>query len=217
MKISKQSYKIYINDKVLHLVKKEHFANLQMSAKCLKVPYSGSKKSLFQYLDTLEKSSRFDEIALQTDDLDTLYQDFKSLFKWVPAAGGIIRRKDGRILMIFRRNVWDLPKGKLDDNEKPRAAAIRECEEETGLQNLKMISKLKNTFHIYRDNENKRVLKKTSWYILHAPMPDQIKVQIEEQIERADWMSKNDSLDAVPVLLSIHELVGYYWDLPKLA
>lgn len=217
MKISKQSYKIYINDKILHLVKKEHFANLQMSTKCLKVPYSGSKKSLFQYLDTLEKSSRFDEIALQTDDLDTLYQDFKSLFKWVPAAGGIIRREDGRILMIFRRNVWDLPKGKLDDNEKPRAAAIRECEEETGLQNLKMISKLKNTFHIYRDNENKRVLKKTSWYILHAPMPDQIKVQIEEQIERADWMSKNDSLDAVPVLLSIHELVKYYWAMPKLA
>ena len=217
MKISKQSYKIYINDKVLHLVKKEHFANLQLSAKCLKVPYSGSKKSLFQYLDTLEKSSRFDEIALQTDDLDTLYQDFKSLFKWVPAAGGIIRRKDGRILMIFRRNVWDLPKGKLDDNEKPRAAAIRECEEETGLQNLKMISKLKNTFHIYRDNENKRVLKKTSWYILNAPMPDQIKVQIEEQIERADWMNKNESLDAVPVLLSIHELVGYYWALPELA
>ena len=44
------------------------------------------------------------------------------------AAGGyVVRRKDAglEVLLIHRRGVWDLPKGKCDDGEKARACARR--------------------------------------------------------------------------------------------
>jgi 8-oxo-dGTP diphosphatase len=54
----------------------------------------------------------------------------------VLAAGGIVlRRGDTPQIAIVRqrkRNEWVLPKGKLDDGETPREAALREVLEETG-------------------------------------------------------------------------------------
>ena len=53
----------------------------------------------------------------------------------VRAAGGIVVR-DGAVLMIHRPEYddWSLPKGKLDADESPEDAAVREVEEETGLR-----------------------------------------------------------------------------------
>src|ERR1700749_3951665 len=54
----------------------------------------------------------------------------------VMAAGGIVlrREKNPRFAVVRLRkcNEWVLPKGKLDDGETPRDAAIREVWEETG-------------------------------------------------------------------------------------
>ncbi len=55
------------------------------------------------------------------------------------SSGGVIYKKDEdkiKIALIHRkdRNVWALPKGKIDKGEKPQEAAIREVEEETGLK-----------------------------------------------------------------------------------
>jgi 8-oxo-dGTP diphosphatase len=52
------------------------------------------------------------------------------------AAGGIVLRQETppliAVVRLRKRNEWVLPKGKLDDGETPRAAAIREVLEETG-------------------------------------------------------------------------------------
>ena len=54
----------------------------------------------------------------------------------VLAAGGIVlRRAEPPLVAVVRlrkRTEWVLPKGKLDNGETPRAAAIREVMEETG-------------------------------------------------------------------------------------
>ena len=54
----------------------------------------------------------------------------------VLAAGGIVLRQAEpplvAVVRLRKRNEWVLPKGKLDDGETPRAAAIREVMEETG-------------------------------------------------------------------------------------
>jgi 8-oxo-dGTP diphosphatase len=52
------------------------------------------------------------------------------------AAGGILLREDGQVLLVHRPRYddWSLPKGKLDDGESPLETAIREVREETGFE-----------------------------------------------------------------------------------
>jgi 8-oxo-dGTP diphosphatase len=56
----------------------------------------------------------------------------------VLAAGGIVLRSGETpliaVVRLRKRNEWVLPKGKLDDGETPRDAALREVMEETGHQ-----------------------------------------------------------------------------------
>lgn len=58
----------------------------------------------------------------------------------VRAAGGIVRRAGGdgasEVLVVHRPayDDWSYPKGKLEPGETEEAAAVREVEEETGLQ-----------------------------------------------------------------------------------
>jgi 8-oxo-dGTP pyrophosphatase MutT (NUDIX family) len=51
------------------------------------------------------------------------------------AAGGVVER-NGRVLLVHRPKFddWAFPKGKLEDGESWEDAAVREVEEETGLQ-----------------------------------------------------------------------------------
>jgi len=53
----------------------------------------------------------------------------------VRAAGGVVLRK-GRVLLVHRPRYddWSFPKGKLNRGESSPVAAVREVEEETGLQ-----------------------------------------------------------------------------------
>ncbi|MEI7526764.1 MAG: NUDIX domain-containing protein, partial [Mariniphaga sp.] len=74
------------------------------------------------------------------------FRDFISMFKYIPAAGGLVKNEKGEFLFIHRLGFWDLPKGKIDkkdlreplssigDNPSARNAAIREVKEETGLK-----------------------------------------------------------------------------------
>ena len=54
----------------------------------------------------------------------------------VLAAGGIVLRQaetpEVAVVRLRKRNEWVLPKGKLDDGETARDAAMREVLEETG-------------------------------------------------------------------------------------
>ena len=67
--------------------------------------------------------------------------------KTIIAAGGLVENEKGEILMMFRRGFWDLPKGKLDEGESIETCAVREVQEETGLQNVQLIYFLCKTYH----------------------------------------------------------------------
>ncbi|RRQ20985.1 NUDIX domain-containing protein [Thiohalobacter thiocyanaticus] len=55
------------------------------------------------------------------------------------SAGVVVVRKarEQRLYLLLRAyNYWDFPKGKLEPEETPLAAAIREVEEESGIRDL---------------------------------------------------------------------------------
>ncbi|MBI2258134.1 MAG: NUDIX domain-containing protein [Flavobacteriia bacterium] len=119
---------------------------------------------------------------------------FSTILK-IEAAGGLVKRKKS-YLFIFRKNHWDLPKGKIEIDEKPKKAAAREIEEECGIYGLKQNKILCETYHLYNDY-GETTLKKTYWYLFHYKGSKELSPQIEEDILQAEWKKENE----------IHELI----------
>lgn len=191
---SPQMYKIYINDTPLLLLNTKEVSNTAKNYdEKLIARYPGKPKILLNYIDMLEKTDRYDAIILSSDDEKQLFKDFKSLFKRIDAAGGIVFNPKREILLIYRRGYWDLPKGKIDKGEKKKAAAIREVQEETGLDQVEIISKFQKTYHTYRLKDGRRILKYTYWYLMQTQEAE-LTPQAEEDIEQAVWMTKEDFL-----------------------
>jgi 8-oxo-dGTP pyrophosphatase MutT (NUDIX family) len=178
-------YKIYINETPLYLTTVQEAQELgPASDKILVLHYPGKKKFLLNVTDQLEKSDRFERVVVFSKNLEKLWSDFQSAFKLIGAAGGAVFN-DGKVLMIFRREHWDLPKGKIDDGETPEQAAIREVEEETGLRQLELGPHLIDTWHTYEMN-GVRILKTTYWYLMKTSQTT-LTPQHEEDIKTAEW------------------------------
>jgi 8-oxo-dGTP pyrophosphatase MutT (NUDIX family) len=60
-----------------------------------------------------------------------------------------------------------LPKGKLEFNEDIAECAVREVEEECGIDDVSIESKLLQTYHTYTI-EGKMILKETHWYLMKS-------------------------------------------------
>ncbi len=187
-------YKIYVNDRPLILAEKDESLQLSERAQVLENDYLGKPKHLLPYVDLMEKSQRYDAVIIRHTPALLLWQDFQLLFHLIEAAGGVVHRTDlpAQILMILRRNVWDLPKGKIDEGETPQQAALREVAEETGLV-CTLEQRLTHTFHTYR-LKRKRILKKTGWYRMITHSPNELKLQRTEEIESACWIEPQQAL-----------------------
>jgi 8-oxo-dGTP pyrophosphatase MutT (NUDIX family) len=129
--------------------------------------------------------------------------------KVIEAAGGLVFNKKNELLMIYRNGKWDLPKGKIEKNETPEEAGVREVEEECGIGKLKITEAVSPTFHTYLHHE-KYVLKKTHWYKMTCTDEKKLIPQREEGITEAKWMNKNEVKKAMEnTYLSIRDLVGH--------
>ncbi|NJB84616.1 8-oxo-dGTP pyrophosphatase MutT (NUDIX family) [Lewinella marina] len=190
-------YVIYINDRPLVLRETATPSPYGDAAPDthLVARYSGKRKSLLNYADTLEKGSpKVTSLELVADDLNDLWQDFQSHYRWLEAAGGLVTHtRTQRQLFIFRRGYWDLPKGKIDEGEDRAAAALREVEEETGVQQLTLGRALPTTYHTYRTTHH-RILKPTYWFHM-ATEQDELVPETEEDIERAEWRTVKSVLE----------------------
>ena len=100
-------------------------------------------------------------ITVYTEDQSQQVNDLKRFmkdYKLVKAAGGVVTDDDARVLLIFRKGKWDLPKGKVEDNEPLELCANREVVEETGLSELALRTPLAVTYHTYTEKGQKTVV-----------------------------------------------------------
>lgn len=203
-------YKIHINDSVLYLIKTPHLDLYQKGGSALIFKYNKKTKYLLNFIDKAEKSSERLEIWIHHTSLIDLKKDFFSLFKVIKAGGGLVLNNLGQVLMIFRRGMWDLPKGKKEGDETKKQTAKREVIEETGLDSVHIIQALPNTYHTYKIKK-KRVLKLSFWYVMETDSMSLIP-QTEEDIEEAIWADIEDikALKYQPIYNNIDDLLKTY-------
>lgn len=122
----------------------------------------------------------------------------------VKAAGGIVYDVNGsteeafqpKVLLIYRRENWDLPKGKLEDDESKSACAIREVSEEVGVETPEIVDYLGTTYHEY-ERDQTRYGKTTYWYAMQLDGDETFQPQEEEDIEQVEWVTLSDAKEKV--------------------
>ncbi len=150
-----------------------------------------SEKSLKNSYDTLIGKNNLSEIYFYNGDIKWLFDEFKKMFRIIEAAGGVVKNENEKYLFILRHNKWDLPKGKIEKIETTETAAIREVEEECGIDNLKIIKQLQTTYHIY-SLEEQAILKPTYWFLMQTNSDKNLTPQLEEGITEVKWFKKNE-------------------------
>lgn len=114
---------------------------------------------------------------------------FKELFKdyqKIDASGGLVKRKKD-YLLIKRKGLWDIPKGKIEKGEDSETAALREVEEECGIHGHKITGKLCTTYHVMK-YKKRPALKRTFWYMMKYSGTKSTAPQRKEGITKAKWM-----------------------------
>ena len=158
---------------------------------------------LFTIIKTTELP-HLHSVTLISEKKDSIEELIKSQYRVLKAAGGIVKNKEHKIMMMFRLKKWDLPKGKLDKGESSKVAAIREVEEECNVK-AKLGKKICTTFHTYT-YKNIDILKQTKWYAMDLLDDSNMKPQAEENIEKLVWMDKKQSNSA---LLNSYSSIRY--------
>jgi 8-oxo-dGTP pyrophosphatase MutT (NUDIX family) len=180
-----QKYRIYINQKVILITESvpkhpEKYESLEQQSFDLKTLYP-------KVINNNDKSYYY---VLCDNAKAFLKQIIKSV-TLIEAAGGLVKNSKGDYLFIFRNGKWDIPKGKLEKGEKPRAGAVREVEEECGISIGDCGKKIVNTYHVYTV-KGEVVLKKTHWYKMKYKGKEKLKPQFEEGITEVRWLNKRE-------------------------
>jgi 8-oxo-dGTP pyrophosphatase MutT (NUDIX family) len=123
----------------------------------------------------------------------------KHLFKKLPvvtAGGGMVLNERDEVLFIFRNGRWDLPKGKVEKNESIETGALREVEEETGVNNLKISKFLQTTYHVFQRKGRYR-LKVTYWYEMRTDFDGKLIPEEKEGIKKVKWKDMDKAQKAL--------------------
>ena len=173
-------YKVFFNQKPI-------FLTTELVPQTVRTPVLFIKFSSPENIVKALKSKQTDCLYLYHHKEDKLWMHFLRHFPIVEAAGGLVRHDDGRLLFIYRNDKWDLPKGRIEKNEPIRLAAVREVEEETGVDGLEIVKPLIETFHVFNRNGRYK-LKKTFWFEMKTASTVTLIPQLNEGIQQAVWI-----------------------------
>ncbi len=177
-------YEVFIDDRKVIFAQKRGVINGIDQFKKMTDPY------VEFIIPQVKMVKPFVQLTIELDDLQNDFETIFSKHEKVDAAGGIVRAEN-KNLFIFRNGKWDIPKGKVDEGEEIKDAAIREIEEECGISGLKIRSKICETLHTYY-YDGLPTIKKTHWFFLSANRLSKGIPQSEEGITDIRWFSDSD-------------------------
>jgi len=181
-------YVIFYNNKPIFLTKNR--ANYTAD-----VTYDIDKKLVLEILKELDTEA-INSVCIAHSDINYLFNKFVANFKVIEAAGGLVYNNKKELLFIFKNDVWDLPKGKVEIGESVDKAALREVEEECGVTDLKLGQFINKTYHIYK-YKNRLILKITHWYKMTSRQSSDLIPQLEEGITKAVFLDIKEQKEAL--------------------
>ena len=184
-------YIIYVKDSIIRIDEgEENPADRLQTADC-----KDDSSGVIAKIPVMLGSDKMENLTVISADPKKFIKKLQQQLVYIKAAGGLIRNDAGEYLFIFRRGKWDLPKGKLEPEEKAEQAAVREVEEECGLKISLVKRELDSTYHIY-EQDGELVLKRTCWYLMKSRGEQALVPQLEEEITEARWF-RTDELQQV--------------------
>ena len=150
----------------------------------------GERLDIHTLVNMFEASESLARIYIPTENVDRTYRRLCAEFKEVNAAGGLVSNRRGDYLLISRSGLWDLPKGHQESGEEISVTALREVQEETGVDELELGSLICITDHCYLRNGIWH-LKHTWWYNMVYTNPVDLTPQREEDISKAAWVARS--------------------------
>ena len=200
---------VFVNDKALRFASSYEVEDWKGNTSSMFV--SENDLSIEEAIYELEETENYPGMIYMSANADVSWKVFISYCKLSEAAGGLVMNEEDKFLVILRHGKWDLPKGKLEYDESPEEGAVREVQEECGVEKLELVKPLEKTFHTYHLKKN-RVLKKTHWFLMRIANADKLTPQKEEDIQEACWMTKKEIREKVyaNTYNSIKELLGHF-------
>ena len=181
-------YKVFMNDKPIILT------DSPQSELAFQV-YDYENVVIDEVLHKL-KEDNLTGVILFCRNLSECWNRFQSHFKVVRAAGGLVVNDKKDFLFIYRGNKWDLPKGRIEKDESIESTAVREVEEECGIDSLLLNRFLLTTYHIFfQKNQNR--LKETHWFQMDTNYQGKLTPQLEEGITIAEFKDQNATQKAL--------------------
>lgn len=124
------------------------------------------------------------------------------------AVKGIVRRADGKILVLKRSqlddhkpNVWETPGGGMDAEESPQNALMREISEETGL-----VVTVANPFNVFTFKKDTGEFKIGITFICEH-LSGEVKLSAEHSEYKWIEAEEFSQMESIP---SLHEEVARY-------
>ena len=180
-------HKIYIENRCLAICSPEEHVLADSNAVEL---HLGSSPDIGSIVRMFEASGSLTRVYVPVEDEEKTYRDFCAQFKEVNAAGGVVSNRRDDCLLIRRNGLWDLPKGHQEAGEDRAVTALREVQEETGVDQLELRGLICVTDHCYL-RDNIWHLKHTWWYDMLYTNPTDLTPQREEDISKAAWVAKS--------------------------
>jgi 8-oxo-dGTP pyrophosphatase MutT (NUDIX family) len=193
-------YKIYVNGTPVYLAHKHGSAELEPQGNGDDVLITDNTRTAFlqELVYRLNHGKPYQTVYVLAKNPKSLLKRFMKFYKLVNAGGGVVLNKNNDVLLIFRRGVWDLPKGKADGRESKRRTAVREVKEETGVKKLRVEgpvllypSRQTCTYHTYKENDA-FMLKATYWFLMRSKSDEPLEPQESEEIFQAEWVPREE-------------------------